>query len=222
MSRTIAAGGRSHNPTNAGYLTTAWSFEVLRHLADEVSVDDWRAPPLRPPFALLLLVIAIGAAIDLVLDNPTTWLTFHTVYEGLLVVGTASGALWLWRGWRRAESEGVALRRTMEARQAERDLWRAGAERALAGFAAAVDHQFTAWRLTPTEREVALLLLKGQGHKEIARQSGRSERTVRQHATAVYAKAGLDGRAALAAFFLEGLRLPGVAEHPGPEATSSR
>jgi len=171
-------------------------------------MEDSREDQLRPPLALLLVAIAVGAAVDLVLDKPTDWLTFHTVYEGLLVVGTLAGAAWLWRGWRRAESEGTELRRTLEQRQAERDLWRAGAERALAGFASAVDQQFTVWRLTPAEREVALLLLKGQGHKEIARQSGRSERTVRQHAAAAYAKAGLDGRAALAGFFLEGLRLP--------------
>jgi DNA-binding NarL/FixJ family response regulator len=48
-------------------------------------------------------------------------------------------------------------------------------------------------------------LLQGRSHKEIAATSGRSERTVRQHAAAAYEKAGLGGRAELAAFFLEGL-----------------
>ena len=68
--------------------------------------------------------------------------------------------------------------------------------------------QFRAWELTPTEGEVALLLLKGHGHKQIAAATGRSERTVRQHAVAVYQKSGLQGRAELSAFFLEGLMLP--------------
>jgi DNA-binding CsgD family transcriptional regulator len=162
----------------------------------------------RPPLAVVLVGIAVGSAIDLVLDQPTELISFHTIYEALLVVGTLAGAGWLWRGWRRAEVEGAELRRMLVQRQAERDQWRAGAERALTGFASAVDQQFQAWRLTPAEREVALLLLKGYGHKEIARQSDRSERTVRQHAAAAYAKAGLDGRAALAGFFLEGLQLP--------------
>ena len=66
----------------------------------------------------------------------------------------------------------------------------------------------TAWQLTPSEREVALLLLKGQGHKQIAAATGRSERTVRQHAVVVYQKSGLQGRAELAAFFLEDLAVP--------------
>jgi len=38
--------------------------------------------------------------------------------------------------------------------------------------------------------------------------SGRRERTVRQHAVAVYRKSGLSGRAELSAFFLEDLLLP--------------
>ena len=52
------------------------------------------------------------------------------------------------------------------------------------------------------------MLLKGYGHKEIAALTGRSERTVRQHAGVVYDKAGISGRAELAAFFLHDLMLP--------------
>ena len=62
--------------------------------------------------------------------------------------------------------------------------------------------------LWATAFEVSLLLLKGYGHKEIAALLGRSERTVRQHAVAVYRKSHLSGRAELAAFFLEDLFLP--------------
>ena len=52
------------------------------------------------------------------------------------------------------------------------------------------------------------MLLKGYGHKEIAALTGRSERTVRQHAGVVYEKAGISGRAELAAFFLHDVMLP--------------
>jgi len=99
----------------------------------------------------------------------------------------------------------AATRRSLAERQAERDDWRRSAETALAGFGRAVDAQFEAWQLTPTEREVAFLLLQGHGHKQIAARTGRSERTVRQHAVSVYAKSGIDGRAELAAFFLQDL-----------------
>jgi DNA-binding CsgD family transcriptional regulator len=71
-----------------------------------------------------------------------------------------------------------------------------------------MESQFERWGLTGAERDVALRLLKGQSHKEIAYVTGRSERTIRQHAVAVYQKSGLHGRAELAAFFLEDLPLP--------------
>src|SRR5262249_15625349 len=90
----------------------------------------------------------------------------------------------------------------------ERDAWRASAEAALAGLGRSIDERFTAWGLTPTERDVALLLLKGQSHKQIAFATGRSERTVRQHAVTVYQKSRRNGRAELAALLLEDLMLP--------------
>ena len=69
------------------------------------------------------------------------------------------------------------------------------------------------------------MLLKGYGHKQIAAQTGRSERTVRQHAGVVYEKAGISGRAELSAFFLNGLMLPSraaVRDESGPRVDRSR
>ena len=83
--------------------------------------------------------------------------------------------------------------RSLVERQAERDAWRERATQSLQGLGRAVSQQFRDWELTPAEREVAVLLLKGQSHKEIATATGRSERTVRQHAIAAYHKAGVGG-----------------------------
>jgi DNA-binding CsgD family transcriptional regulator len=80
----------------------------------------------------------------------------------------------------------------------------------------AIDRQFEAWELTPAERDVALLLLKGYSHKAIAKHTSRSPQTVRQHAATVYRKGSLAGRAELSAYFLEDLMLPGAdAADPG-------
>lgn len=67
---------------------------------------------------------------------------------------------------------------------------------------------FGRWNFTDAEREVALLLLKGLSTKEVAAVRATSERTIRAQAAALYAKAGLTGRAALSAFFLEDLLAP--------------
>ncbi|HKU60056.1 MAG TPA: helix-turn-helix transcriptional regulator [Gemmatimonadales bacterium] len=167
---------------------------------------DPGAPRLRYPLTLLLLAIVVGSAVDLMMDAPEDWGSFHVLYELALISGALGLVAWLWRGWGRAEASAGALRRTLAERQAERDAWRRRAERALDGLGRAVDEQFGVWQLTPSEREVALLLLKGHGHKQIAAATGRSERTVRQHAVAVYQKSGLQGRAELAGFFLEDLK----------------
>lgn len=181
--------------------------------------DDLTATqPVRSPLPtiVILALVALGGTIDLVLDNPERWLSAHVLFELALILFSLGSIALLSLQWRRAATELAGTQRTLaatqrslEARAAERDAWRRSAESSLAGLGQAIDRQFTLWGLTPTECEVALLLLKGHGHKQVAAQTGRSERTVRQHAVAVYQKAGLGGRAELAAFFLQDLMLPG-------------
>lgn len=152
--------------------------------------------------------IALGGTTDLVLDQPESWLSAHVIFELLMIAGAAVLATSLWLGWWHAARSARELRLSLEARREERDAWRESAEQALVGLGVAIDRKFDEWELTPTEREVALYLLKGYTHKGIARITHRSHQTVRQHAAAVYRKAELSGRAELAAFFLEGLMLP--------------
>ena len=163
---------------------------------------------LRTILAIALVSIAGGGVADLAMDHPATWLSFHVVFETMMVAGALVMATTLWFGWWNSAHSAADLRRSLETQSLERDAWKASAETALEGLGRAIDAQFRTWRLTPTEREVALMLLKGYGHKEIAALTGRSERTVRQHAGVVYDKAGLAGRAELAAYFLKDLMLP--------------
>jgi len=167
----------------------------------------------RPPFPVLvpvvLLVVAIGGAVDLALDRPSTWVSLHVLVELALMTLSLTFSVTLWRAWYRTSRQLRRTERSLAASTADRNAWRKSAESALAGFSGAVEQQFVKWDLTPTEREVALLLLKGYGHKQVAAKTGRSERTVRQHAVSVYEKSGLGGRAELAAFFLEGVMLSG-------------
>lgn len=168
-----------------------------------------------PVMAGFLLLVVVGGVVDLMLDAPDTIWSFHVLFELGLVVFSLAFAVVLFRGWR---TSAAALSRTrvsleesqllVAQRQAERDAWRTSAESALAGFSEAINRQFDAWQLTRAERDVALLILKGAGHKQAAAQLQRSERTVRQHAVEVYRKAGLQGRAELSAFFLHDLMLP--------------
>ena len=156
----------------------------------------------------LLGAIAAGGAIDLVLDRPTSPWSFHVLLEIALLALTLGAVAYLWLGWRSAGRTLARTRAELRARSAERDAWRSRGEKFLRGLGEEIERQLCEWDLTPVERETALLLLKGYGHKEIAELQGKSERTVRQHAVAVYRKSGLSGRAELSAFFLEDLLLP--------------
>jgi len=165
------------------------------------------------PAVLLVIVLLgtiVGGGIDLYLDAPDAWRSPHVLYEVALIVAAMATFALLWRNWWRSRAALSATQRVLAEHAAEREAWRASADAALAGFSHAIDERFERWGLTATEREVALMLLKGRSHKQIAYETGRSERTVRQHAVAVYQKSGLSGRAELAAFFLDDLMLPRV------------
>jgi DNA-binding CsgD family transcriptional regulator len=159
--------------------------------------------------AALFALIVIVAGADLVMDRPGTLWSLHVLAEATLVLVSLAAATYLAWGWYRAHRDVRILESTVARREAERDAWRERAARVLEGLGEAMDHQFDSWELTPAERETALMILKGYSHKRIGRLTDRSERTVRQHAVAVYRKAGLAGRSELSAFFLEGLLLPG-------------
>ncbi len=172
-------------------------------------MDGENQEHLRVILAVALVSIMVGGAIDLIMDRPESWLSFHVFFETLMIAGAMVMATTLWLGWWTSERSVEELRRSLEERSHERDAWRASAEHALEGMGRAIDRQFDVWRLTAAEREVALLLLKGHSHKAIAKHTDRSPQTVRQHAAAVYKKADLTGRAELSAYFLEDLMLPG-------------
>ncbi|VAW51924.1 Regulatory protein LuxR [hydrothermal vent metagenome] len=70
-----------------------------------------------------------------------------------------------------------------------------------------MNKQFGDWQLSPSENEVALLLIKGLSMKEISEIRNVKEKTVRQQATQIYAKSGCAGRHELAAHFIEDLML---------------
>jgi DNA-binding CsgD family transcriptional regulator len=174
----------------------------------EILMDDDSDSRLQPILWIALASIAIGGTIDLLMDKPADWLSFHVIFETTMIAGALLMATTLWLGWSRAAQSLQETRDRLAVRHAERDAWRESARRAFEGLSAAIDEQFDAWDLTPAEREVALLLLKGYSHKHVAAATGRSERTARQHAAAVYEKAGLHNRAELSAYFLDDLLSP--------------
>jgi len=128
--------------------------------------------------------------------------------EPVLIMLAVAGVVHLLGRMQRQHLEQLSLMRDLEVARAEGAQWRADMRELLKGLGSAIDSQFDRWQLTAAEREIALLMLKGLSHKEIALARDTSERTIRQQAQSIYGKANLSGRAALSAFFLEDLLLP--------------
>ncbi|MCR8726660.1 helix-turn-helix transcriptional regulator [Frigidibacter sp. ROC022] len=68
-----------------------------------------------------------------------------------------------------------------------------------------IDRQFAEWQLTPTERHVAILVIKGFSNSEIAGLRGTTESTVKSQLTSIFRKANLSSRQQLVACVIEDL-----------------
>ena len=133
------------------------------------------------------------------------------------VVMVSVGVVLLFRVSRKQRDDQLTLIRDLEVARLQGQRWREESRSLLTGLGNAIDAQFSRWNLTEAEREVALLLLKGLSLKEVAAERATSERTIRAQARSLYSKAGLTGRAALSAFFLEDLLAPiERPDHGGP------
>lgn len=167
---------------------------------------------------LVLGLVATLTLADVVADWSSGGSAPHLSAE-LLAAGVAVVGLgWLWARYFVLHRGLSTTRQSLAGARAEAARWRQHHAQLLQGLSGAIDQQLNAWSLTPAEREVAFLLLKGLSFKEMASVRGTSERTVRQQALAVYAKSGVAGRAELSAFFLEDLLVPlAPASTDGPD-----
>ncbi|MGE3176821.1 MAG: helix-turn-helix transcriptional regulator [Vicinamibacterales bacterium] len=163
--------------------------------------------------------IAILVGLDLLSDASTGADSEHLFAEALIMLLALAGLVALWRSLTvlrakatRLEAEASRLQGDLARAEGEALRYQAEARDALAGLGEAIDRQFERWGLSPAEREVGLLMLKGLSHKEVAGVRQTSEITIRQQALAVYRKSGLKGRSELSAFFLEDLLLPRTAQ----------
>lgn len=165
--------------------------------------------------AAAFAAIAGLAGFDLAGDLRSGTTAVHAFVESCIVLVGAGGLIMLLRSFarlRRSEREAreafVGLSIELERSRADAERWREEAREVLAGLGEMIARQFVRWSLTAAEKDVALLMVKGLSHKEIASMRGVSEATVRQQATAVYRKAGVAGRHDLVAFFLEDMLAP--------------
>ena len=133
-------------------------------------------------------VFFVGDVIGDLREDPTSiHFLFEATVTAALVLGIVFGA--------------YTLRRTIELLRSQE----AALSVARGALSDVIAQQFQAWSLTPAERDVGFLALKGLDVAEIAELRGAAQGTVRAQLTRIYAKADVSGRAQFAAFFVEDL-----------------
>lgn len=134
----------------------------------------------------IAFVMDVGSEIDLLASDP-----LHPIAEGLVVVALWTGSL---LGFRE-------IRRLLGSNQAMEDRLRA----ARGAFAEVLEDFFRQWGLTASERDVAILLLKGLSVAEIGDLRQTRPGTVKAQCTAIYRKAGVNSRGQLLSFLIDDL-----------------
>lgn len=153
--------------------------------------------------AVTLGVIMLLNLADVIADISLGVPRWHIVEESIIVLAAALGMLYLILEMRRrtqqldhlkenlSNSDQQLAHITNEMRSARRE------------YSEVIHQQFDEWQLTGSEQQVAMLLLKGLSFKEISAVRNTKEKTVRQQASTIYAKSGVDGRHTFSAWFLE-------------------
>ena len=159
--------------------------------------------------ALALTAVALLLALEVIDEQELDFLELGLeVVEISLIVAASLATMMLFSRVEDQERTQQQMLREITLARQEGAEWRSRVQDLMRGLGSAINQQFDRWNLTPAEKDVAILLLKGFSHKEVAELRGRAERTVRQQALAIYRKANLSGRASLAAYFLEDLLVP--------------
>ena len=134
------------------------------------------------------LFFAYDIVADLLDDSESL---FHIIIESLVFIAISTVLL-------------LELRR-VSSLKAEVHQEREKTARLSGELLAVMRDQFVGWGLSPSECDVALLLIKGLSMKEISAAREVKEKTIRQQATSIYAKSGYAGRHELVAHFIEDL-----------------
>ena len=151
----------------------------------------------------VLAVVILGNLYDFGTDYGHGAPTLHLLKEGVVIVISTALMLWLLLDLRRQQRELEQLRREVGAHRPPDPMPPPAVAKVRRQLGGLIQTQFRDWDLTDSEQEVGLLLLKGLSFKEIAALRQTQEKTVRAQASGIYRKAGVSGRHAFAAWFIE-------------------
>ncbi len=181
----------------------SWSFVLTRTIA-----------------IFLVVLIQVASTFFFVSDIFSSMIGFRTTpisweYREMIEIGAAIGLVLGMVLGALALHRALARQRVVE-----------GQLRAASGaFMELLEERFSEWALTPSERDVALFLVKGLSTREIAGLRSTSEGTVKAQTNAIYRKSGVSGRAQLLSLFIDELMSDALvppAKRPAPAGFGAR
>jgi len=152
---------------------------------------------------LLFFTLVIASGIDLLSDFSEKTDLGHVIKEAVIVIISLTAIAWLLLDMRRQATEIMMLREELSAMKTPVQKPKKEVLEAKKTLGHVISQQFDDWNLSNSEKEVGWLLLKGLSLREIAMLRNTLEKTVRQQASSIYKKAGINGRHAFAAWFIE-------------------
>ncbi|HRJ51584.1 MAG TPA: LuxR C-terminal-related transcriptional regulator [Candidatus Thiothrix moscowensis] len=155
-------------------------------------------------FIALLVIVTLLNVYDFYNDyQESEHSRIHLLVEALIILVSVVGISVLMHELWQRQQETENLRKQLSITRADLNETNSKLRQASRQYSEVIQEQLGKWELTPSEQEVALLLLKGLSFEEIAGVRDTKEKTVRQQATAIYRKSGLNGRHEFAAWFFE-------------------
>ena len=155
--------------------------------------------------SITLICIIVLKIVDLNADVSDEADVAHLIQESILILVSSGLFLFLIFDIRQRSNDAKALKAELAASSEREQKVTAELHQSKQLFSKAIEAQFNVWGLTPSEKEVAMFLLRGLTLLEIAEMRSTSEKTIRHHASAIYRKADCKGRHELAALFFENL-----------------
>jgi len=141
--------------------------------------------------------------VDVITDITLNVPLWHIIEEGVIVLLSGTLAIFLIVEMHRRTKRLKSL--TFSLKEAENTVHKITEQfkGARHQYSEVIQQQFEEWELSQSEKEVAMLMLKGLNFQEISTVRNTKEKTARHQASTIYSKTGLVGRHELSAWFIE-------------------
>lgn len=172
--------GASSSPTPKSRVKSDWAKQVVTLRGIVVA-------------QLICTVLFLGKTLSDLLNIPLYFLPWSLleVIEILAAIGMLMGVVSGFLLFREGHKRMAAAEQRMKAAAGE--------------FHDHLISQFDQWELTPTEKDIALYVIKGFSNLEIASLRGTTESTVKSQVSAIFRKSGVASRQQLATWAVEDL-----------------